>query len=219
MGQSQPIGLPLRLELMADDALALLNTQGWISAHVVGHSMGGLIAQHLALSAPSRVRSLALLCTFSRGRDATRLTPWMLWTGLRTRMGTRRQRRHAFLRLVVPPNSMSAPELDSLADRWAPVFGHDLAVQPPIAMKQLQAMNAYDTTPHLGRLSRIPTLVVSAAHDRIARPELGRALATGIPGARYVEIPDAAHGVTISRADAINTLLLEHLSAVEAKTS
>ncbi|HAB15299.1 MAG TPA: alpha/beta hydrolase [Verrucomicrobiales bacterium] len=216
MGQSQPVGAPLSIELMAEDALALMDAQGWDSAHIVGHSMGGLIAQQLALSARPRVRSLALLCTFSRGRDATRLSAWMLWVGLRTRLGTRRQRRHAFLKLVLPPSNLATADLDTLAERFAPLFGHDLADQPPIAMKQLRAMSAYDSTSRLGELSGLPTLVVSAEHDRIARPELGRMIAAGVPGARYVEIPNASHGVPLEQSDSINSLLLEHLARADS---
>jgi pimeloyl-ACP methyl ester carboxylesterase len=133
MNRSQPIGVPLSVEQMAEDALVLMDAQGWESAHVVGHSLGGLIALHLALSARKRVRSLALLCTFARGRDATRLSPWMIWTGLRARIGTRRQRRRAFLKLVLPSETLAASDPDALAERLAPIFGHDLAGQPPVA--------------------------------------------------------------------------------------
>jgi len=120
MGRSQPIGAPLSIERMAEDALVLMDAQGWESAHVVGHSLGGLIALHLALSARNRVRSLSLLCTFARGRDATRPSPWMIWTGLRTRIGTRRQRRHAFLKLMFPPEALAISDRDALAARLVP---------------------------------------------------------------------------------------------------
>ena len=53
-------------------------------------------------------------------------------------------------------------------------------------------------------------LVPSAAQDRIAPPSAGRALAAAIPGARYAEIPDASHGVTIARPALVNALLLDH---------
>ena len=76
-------------------------------------------------------------------------------------------------------------------------------------------MGRYDATSRLGELSSLPTLVVSAFHDRIARPELGRALAAGVPGARYIEIADAAHGVPIECPEQINKMLLEHLAETE----
>jgi pimeloyl-ACP methyl ester carboxylesterase len=218
MNSSQPIGTPLSVEQMAEDALVLMDAQGWESAHVVGHSLGGLIALQLALSARKRVRSLSLLCTFARGRDATRPSPWMIWTGLRTRIGTRRQRRRAFLKLVLPPETLAKSDCDALAEQFAPMFGHDLADQPPVVMKQLAAMNAYDATSRLGELAGLPTLVVSASHDRIARPELGRALATGVPGARFVELTNASHGVPIERPEQINSLLLEHFAQTDGVT-
>lgn len=122
MGRSQPISVPLTVEQMAEDALVLMDAQGWADAHVAGHSLGGLVALHLALSARRRVRSLALLCTFARGRDATRLTPWLFWVGLRTRIGTRRQRRHAFLKLILPPARFAKADLDGLSEKFAPFF-------------------------------------------------------------------------------------------------
>jgi pimeloyl-ACP methyl ester carboxylesterase len=76
-------------------------------------------------------------------------------------------------------------------------------------------MRAYDATPFLGQLKGIPTLVVSAAHDRIAPPSGGRTLAAGIAGARFVEIPDASHGVPLQLPVRINELLQEHWSAAE----
>ena len=71
LGLSQPRGCAITVEQMADDAAAVMDAVGWQSAHIVGHSLGGLVALHLALSARARVRSLSLLCTFARGRDAT----------------------------------------------------------------------------------------------------------------------------------------------------
>ncbi|HEX8245578.1 MAG TPA: alpha/beta hydrolase [Longimicrobium sp.] len=215
MGMSQPLGAPVTVEQMAEDARVLMDAEGWTQAHVVGHSLGGPVALELALGARDRVRSLSLLCTFARGRDATRLTAWMLWVGLRSRIGTRRMRRNAFLQIVMPPSALAGADRDGMAEKLAPLFGHDLADQPPVAMKQLAALRAYDATPRLGELAGVPTLVVSAAHDPIARPESGRALAAGIAGARYVEFADASHGLPLQRADEVNALLLEHLRAAD----
>ncbi len=63
----------------------------------------------------------------------------------------------------------------------------------------------------------VPTLVVSAAHDLIAPPELGQAIAAGIPGARYAGLADAAHGAPITDAASVNALLREHLAAIERR--
>jgi pimeloyl-ACP methyl ester carboxylesterase len=214
IGGSRPTSERITIEQMADDARALMDAQGWGSAHLVGHSMGGLIALHLALSAKTRVRSLALLCAFSRGADATQLSWGMFWTGLRTYLGTRTMRRRAFTELVLPPALFG--DWDTWAERLAPLFGHDLAAQPPVVMKQLAAMRAYDATPHLSNLAGLPTLIVGAKHDRIAAPEVVHKLVDAMPDSRFIEFDDAAHGVTLQCADRINSLLREHFTAAEA---
>lgn len=211
IGRSGPPNGPISVAQLAEDSSAVLDAAGCGSAHVVGHSLGGLVALQLALTRRDRVRSLALLCTFARGRDATRLTPWMLWVGLRSQVGPARSRRRAFLRLLLSPARHASVEHDRLAADLEPLFGHDLARQPPVALRQLRAMAACDLTPRLSELGGLPTLVVSAAHDRIAPPTSGRAIAAGIPGAQFVEFPDAAHGLPLTDTGRTNTLLRDHL--------
>ncbi len=217
IGQSQPTHGPITIEAMAEDARALMDAVGWKSAHVVGHSMGGVIAQQLALDRPQRVRSLSLLCTFARGKDAARLTPWVLWISLRTRIGTRRMRRRAFLEMLAPEEdlqNLNPAALDTMAAEVASFVGRDLADSPPILMQQLKAMSRHNALARLRELAGIPTLVLSAEHDRIAKPAYGRVLAGAIPGARYEEFPAASHGMTILHADAINQRLARYFRAV-----
>lgn len=211
MGRSQPVGVPITVEQMAADTLWLMDQAGWASAHLVGHSLGGPVALEVALARPERVRSLSLLCTFARGRDATRLTARMLWIGLRSRIGPPRARRRAFLEIVMPATALAGQDADALAARLEPLFGHDLAMQPPVAMKQLMALRTWDASGRLDRLSVIPTLVMSGAHDPIAPPVFGRALAAAIRGAHYIEFDDAAHGLPIQHAGRVNALLREHV--------
>jgi 3-oxoadipate enol-lactonase len=203
----------LTIEGMADDALAILDAEGIGRCHVVGHSMGGLIAMQVALVSPRRVKSLALLCTFPDGRSGSRLTWDTFLTSLRTRVGTRRMRRNAFLSLVLSKAGMQRPMRDQLAERMTELFARDLADQPPIIMRQLRAMARYDAKWRLRSLASVRTLVVSGEADRIARPEYGRALAAAIPNARYVELAKAAHAVPIESPEIVNRLLVEHMSA------
>lgn len=216
IGASTLDGGELSIAAMADDALAVADAEELATFHVVGHSMGGLIAQELALRAPRRVTSLALLCTFAWGKQGARPSLSMLGTALRTRIGTRRMRRHAFLELVLPKWVLATADRDALASALEPLFGHDLADSPPVVMQQLSAMSRYDARGRLAELAPIPTLVVVAAEDRIARPRFGRELAAAIPGARRVELADAAHGVPIHQPGRINDLLREHFAAAQS---
>lgn len=209
IGASATTERALTVEAMADDALAILEAEGVTRCHVVGHSMGGLIAAQLALASPRRVKTLSLLCTFPDGRTGARLTRDTFLTGLRTRIGTRAMRRRAFLSLVLSRAGMRA-DPEGLGDEMAALFGRDLADQPPIIMRQLRAMARFDPTWRLRCLSSVQTLVVSGGEDRIARPEYGRKLAASIPGALYVEIPTAAHAMPIESPGLINRMLMEH---------
>lgn len=217
IGRSYACRGPISIEAMADDARALMDAVGWESAHVVGHSMGGVIAQQLALDCPERVRSLTLLCTFARGKDAARLTPWVVWMTARTRLGTKRMRRRAFLEMLWPPDELKRADKDALAERLAGLIGRDLAQQPPILMKQLMAMGRHDVSDQLGDLWKIPTFVISAEHDPIALPRYGKMLAERIPGARFELMRSASHGMTIQRAEEVNSRLLEFFSTTEEK--
>jgi aminoacrylate hydrolase len=206
---------PLTIERMAADALALADAEGIERFHLLGHSMGGLIAQQVALTSRHRVQSLALLCTFADGVNATRLSWRMLILALRSRIGTRAMRRRGMIRMIMPDLYLRDHDEIALAERLGALFGRDLADQPPIIREQLRAMSRYSAVPRLRELSGVPTLVLSAAHDPIAPPAFGKNLASLIGGSRFIEFPDASHALPIQCAPEVNSLLLQHLTMAE----
>ena len=151
----------------------------------------------------------------ARGKHAVRFTRRTLWTAVRTSVGSRPARRRAFLELIYPKPFLATADCAALAVEVAAFFGHDLAEQPPVAMKQALALRRHDCHRELSGLRNIPTLVVSAAHDPIAPPRFGRQLAGSIPDARYVEFADASHEVTIQHAAELNRLLADWVSSSE----
>jgi pimeloyl-ACP methyl ester carboxylesterase len=214
IGLSQPAGRPLSLAQMAADVGAIMDDVGWASAHIVAHSFGGMVAMELGLREPQRVRSLSLLCSFARGAEVTRLSFWLVWILARLRFGSRALRRRAFQELVLPEDH---PELHSaaMAQRLSGIVGHDIADAPPITGEQVSVMRRADLTHQLSGLAGIPTLVVNGDKDRLARPELGRELAAGIPGARYMEIAGAGHSLPVIDPELCAALILEHLAEQE----
>ena len=206
---------PLSIERMAADALAVVDAEGIERFHLLGHSMGGLIAQHLALTSRHRVLSIALLCTFADGASATRLSWRMLRLALRSRIGTRAMRRRGMIRMIMPDAYVRDHDEIALAESLGALFGRDLADQPPIVMKQLRAMSRYSAVSRLHELSGLSTLVVTAAHDPIAPPAFGNEIVSRIAGARLIEFPDASHALPIQCALEVNALLLRHLTTAE----
>jgi pimeloyl-ACP methyl ester carboxylesterase len=218
IGASQPMGKVLSVKQMARDSLSLMDHLGWTSAHVVGHSLGGLISLELALLAKPRVRSLTLLNTFANGAHARRLNLKIMWVGLRLKFGTRAIRRKAFMELVMARGEeKTGAEANAVAELMSRVFGHDIGDLPAVSDKQLAAMGAHDVTSRLGELSGIPTLVISSEFDVIAPPSSGKAIAKGIPEARYIEIENASHAFPILQAERCAALIEEHLAAAERK--
>jgi hypothetical protein len=83
--------------------------------------------------------------------------------------------------MAMPPELLAASDCDKLAETLGPFFGHDLAGQPLVVMKQLSAMRLYESVGRLTDLKGIPTLVVTAAHDRSPDPNSGARLRRRFP--------------------------------------
>jgi pimeloyl-ACP methyl ester carboxylesterase len=203
----------LSVDRMARDALALLDALGIERAHVVGHSLGGVVAQRLALLAPERSSSLALLCTFAGGADLARPSARLMWLGLRTRVGTRMMRRAAFARLVMPAALIDERGVDAVASELEAAFGRPLDEPPPIADRQLAALRAHDERARLVELATLRTFVGSGRLDPIATSACARRLAAAIPGATQREWADASHALPIQLAEEVNDALRDHFAS------
>ncbi|MEZ4315910.1 MAG: alpha/beta hydrolase [Myxococcota bacterium] len=200
-------GVPGTMEDMARAALEVMDALGWESASLVGHSLGGVIAQQVRVLAPERVERLGMLCTFAKGRSALSLEISDLWANLRTMVGTYGMRRRAFYELVSdptrPPTDENLAELES-------AFGRDLTALPGAATAQLRALLATDLREALSAMEPVPSLVVSAKRDRLAPVSQGPLLSAALR-ATYVEVP-GGHAVPVQDAPRINALLRELLA-------
>jgi len=176
---------------MADDAVAVLDALGWASAHVVGVSMGGMIAQTLAVRHPERVRTLTSLSSTPSpriGRPRPRVLPLLLAGSAPGRAAAQRRMVRVFRVIGSPAYPHDEDWIRDAAGR-----SFDQAHDWSGVRRQLAAvLSAADRRPLLRRL-RLPALVVHGDADPLVRPSGGWATARAIPGAKLVVFPGMGH--------------------------
>jgi 3-oxoadipate enol-lactonase len=171
---------PVTVADMADDAAAVLDAHGIVSAHVAGFSGGAKTAQELALRRPDLVRSLVLQSTWAA------MDPYLQAWGRFIRWlveaaPSERAFLEAFFLVIYTPRAHNDGTVAAIIDE-ALAFPYK---QPPeVIQRHMDAWAAHDTTDRLPQITA-PTLVLAGGLDTTARPELGRAVADAIPDARF----------------------------------
>jgi pimeloyl-ACP methyl ester carboxylesterase len=191
---------------MADDAAAVLDAAGHATAHVVGASLGGMIAQRFALAHPARLRSLVLLCTTPGGRSAARASDEVmaaLVTGDPDPAAL--YRRNAWF-LYGDDTRARHPERieEDLVSRMR------IPTTPTGYLGQLRAAMAHDTWDELASVS-VPTLVLHGDADLLVPTANGRLLADRIPGAELVLVPGAGHMLQADAGAVVRDVVLGFL--------
>lgn len=199
---------------MADDALRVMDAAGWEDAHVVGVSMGGMIAQELVLAAQERVRTLTLIATHAGGPTTFLPPPSGVRGFLEVNLLPPEQRFAALSYLLYPADFLRVVDRAALEQRMKDQLGKRAAAT--VRRRQMRAVMGHDTRARLSRL-RLPTLVITPGRDALVRPTACRALAREIPGARHVELDQAGHGVIFQCARVVNGHLARHIEAHERK--
>jgi pimeloyl-ACP methyl ester carboxylesterase len=188
-GRSTPPEGEMSLRGLADDALGLLDALGIDDAHVLGVSMGGMIAQDVALASPQRLRTLILGCTSCGGTQSRstsaevvqRLTAAVL-SGDRDRIV-----RAGFEVVVSRGYASQAGHHDAFAAA-AKVFPPTVS----LLLAQKAAVDAHDAFAALRRVA-IPTLVIHGTADELLAPSNGELVASLIPGARLELLEGTGH--------------------------
>jgi 3-oxoadipate enol-lactonase len=191
---------------MAADAAAVLDAADVESADVIGFSMGGMIAQELALQYPDRVRSLVLGATMVGGREAVQPEPAVIQI-LMARDLTPRQATEAIIPVIYDKHTPRERIDEDMEIRlkWYPT--------PQGYLAQLQGVMMWGGT--WSRISRIaaPALVMQGETDRLIPPANGKMLAERISGAALVTLPQASHLFTTDQTEPALHALMDFLLA------
>jgi pimeloyl-ACP methyl ester carboxylesterase len=186
--------VPYHIPDMADDAAGLLDALGLDSAHIVGVSMGGMIAQTLAIRHPRRVRSLASIMSTTGDRAVGQATP----EAVGVLMQPPPKDREAFIEQGVSAWRMLSSTVfpfDEVGMRALVARGYDRSFSPRGIQRQLAAiLGQPDRSPQLRQL-RVPTVVIHGAADPLINVSGGEATARAIPGAKLVIVPGMGHNL------------------------
>src|ERR1700682_4227455 len=178
VGASTRLDGPVTIREMAADAAGLLEALEIDSAHVMGISMGGMIAQEVALAHPERVRTLMLGSTYCGGAGSV-LTSQEVLQRLTEAMASGDRERA--LRVGFEVNVLATYAADEAAYAHFLQIAEQRAVAVPVVLAQMQACLAHDTQARLPEL-QMPTLVMHGTEDQLLPVENGRLIASRIPG-------------------------------------
>jgi 3-oxoadipate enol-lactonase len=214
-GSSSRVRSRLTMRDMAEDARAVLDNAEIESSHVVGASMGGMIAQHLALDHPDRVDSLVLACTTPGGRSGA--PPWRMLaaSALRPLLGS-----HRTFPLVVPLLYSSGTRAER-PDRLVEDLDRRIAdhTSPVTLYAQMGAIAGHDTRSRLAELAGLPTLVLHGLDDALVPADRGRELARLVPGAKLELVPSCGHILGTDAEQETAEAILAHLERHAAQAS
>lgn len=207
-GQSSVPDAPYDTRTMAEDAVGLLDALQVTRAHVLGVSMGGMIAQEVALGHPGRVRSLQLHCTYARP-DRFMLALMDAWRAARPKATPEEWLRSVALWLFSPRTYAERPDFVEMVIQTGLANPHPFSLTG--FLRQGDAVRGHDALDRLPGLA-CPTLVSVAEDDILVPPRFAREVAAATPGAELRVIEGAGHAYFWERADVFNTMCLDFLA-------
>lgn len=212
-----PVASVYTLRDMATDVIGLLDALHIKSAHIVGASMGGMIAQEMAITFPERVKSLTSIMSTTGDRKLpppTREATAMLMAAPPT---TRDEFIVRFSQTWNLLRAGSFPE-DEARDRSRAERTYARGLNPAGVNRQLRAILAAGSRKDRLKAVKAPTLVIHGDVDPLVRPEAGRATAAAIPGAKLLMVKGMGHALPIPLWPEIIGAIADHAHGVKGKS-
>jgi 3-oxoadipate enol-lactonase len=211
VGRSSMAEGPYEVRDMAQDALALADGLELESFHLLGVSMGGAIAQEMALAAPDRVPTLTLAVTFPAGNAASRKLA-EAW-GSRVQVMTREQRVDELLLLTMSEAWFE----DAGTVEWlrGVMLDHPHFQPAEAFARQLDAAGRHDARDRLGTLE-MPVHVIGAERDILVPAWKHLEVNELIPGSKLTVLEGAHHGITLERSEEFNAAVLDFIAEAGA---
>jgi pimeloyl-ACP methyl ester carboxylesterase len=209
MGLSGEAELPFTIADLAADTAGLLDALELETAHVAGISMGGMIAQELALAHPERIRTLTIGASYCGGPEATLMAPEDLqMLGTAYASGVPEQVFRAMWEINLSPGFRAD---DSRFAAFAEM-GSALPAPQPVVLQQMRSCAAHDTHQRLGQID-LPTLVIHGDTDRLLGYPNGCQIAAAIPGSRLETLEGVGHMFWWEQPQRSAELIREHALA------
>ncbi|KVE38243.1 hypothetical protein WS68_23900 [Burkholderia sp. TSV86] len=202
MRQWRDNGIAISIDTLVGDVIELIDEVGIETAHFVGHSLGSVVVQHLAVRHRSRVKSVALIGPIQVPADA----------GKQALLGRAARARSSGMTEVADTTVLSGTAKETRHDRpEIAAFVRELVMRqdPESYAQTCEAIVALSPAPI--ETLRCPTLVVTGDQDATSPPAVAKAIAQKIPAATYVELPACGHWTPIEKAREISGLLREFL--------
>ena len=209
VGRSDRPRGPYRMATLADDVAAVMVAAGVAKAVVVGISLGGMIAQHVALRHPDRVAGLVLLATtagFPHVRLPTaKALATLLGLPIAGRFRTPAQTGRALARLLLPEKDV--PRARELLSEW-PAAMRAEPMNPRSYFAQLAAVATHSTGARLRHIT-CPTVVVTGDEDVLIPPHNSRLIASLVPGAHLEVVRECGHAIPATDPECIERALVK----------
>jgi len=205
-GRSSSPDAPYAIEDMASDTVALLEALGVARAHVAGHSMGGQIAQEIALRHPEKVCTLTLIASCTRPPPVNQAVI-RSWGDLPRQVdpitAARLSLPWIYTNRFYAQAGMIENVIELLVANPSPLAAHAV-------LQQSRAICDFDPSARLGRI-QCPTLAIAGQADILLPVACSEELVRGIPGALLEVIPDTGHGMLVESPRAVAAAMLKFL--------